>query len=389
MLKKRLPISLLALSMFTTLGSVGAQAQEVTPPIDCGPGDGRDDLTTSGFKFEFDAPATGGNSAASNADETGTVWANRSATFPFNANLAPSAGGKLKATLSWANNPHDYDLYIVDDESGGVIASSENFNQTDPTGEQVTDVEIAHCQDISVLVRNWVAGPTERLSLAVEIAPGEQLLACAENDPAPGCSGKAAGEAPDFVADTRSRLYMGGDRPGMVAATARYAASVAGTEAPMAQKLVAARPTSGVPNSHTRPVVGNPDFGEYNNFFPFFRMKLPQPVTFSGPVTMLAWVSSRTMNPTDKLWFDLHLDGALVKRVEVIGKATRGPKPVLVTFEGYDATEALESLTVGITSPRGNDDPPNQASYAEWTLFYDSVQYQSRVTLPFALPASS
>jgi hypothetical protein len=388
MLKKRLPIGLLALSMFTTLGSVGAQAQEGPPPIDCGPGDGREQLTKDGFQFQFDAPSTGGNTAASDADTSGSVWANRTATFPFDLNLAPSASGTLKATLAWANNPHDYDLYIRDDDSGGIIASSENFNQTDPTGEQVTDVEIAHCQDISVLVRNWVAGPTEPLTLTVAITPGDQLLACAENDPAPGCAGKAAGAAPDFVADNRSRLYMGGDRPGMLAATARYAASVAGTDAPMAQRLVPTRPSSGVANTHVRAVAGNPDFGEYNNFFPFFRTRLSQPVTFSGPVSVLAWISSKTMTATDKLWFDFHLDGALVKRVEVIGKAGPGPKPVLVTFDGYDATEALESVTVGITSPRGNDDPPNQASYAEWTLYYDSVQYQSRVTLPVALPAS-
>jgi hypothetical protein len=64
-----------------------------------------------------------------------------------------------------------------------------------------------------------------------------------------------------------------------------------------------------------------------------------------------------------------------------------GPKPVVVTFDGYDATEVLESITVGITSPRSYDNPPTDSSYAEWTLYYDSVQYQSRVTLPFALPA--
>ncbi|HEV3475608.1 MAG TPA: hypothetical protein VG602_09620, partial [Actinomycetota bacterium] len=247
--------------------------------------------------------------------------------------------------------------------------------------------DVAHCQDISILVRNWVGGPAVPLKLNVAVTPSEQLLACAEADPAPGCAGKTAGQAPDFVPDNRTRLYFGGDRPGNVAATARYAASVAGTDAPMAQKLVTARPTSGIANAHVRPVAGNPDFGEYNNFFPFFRTKLSQPTTFSGPVTVVAWLSSKTMKPTDKLWFDFHLDGALIKRVEVVGQAGPGPKPVVVTFDGYEPVEALESVTIGITSPRGNDDPPNQASYAEWTLYYDSVQYQSRVTLPVTLPA--
>jgi hypothetical protein len=387
MLKKRLPISLLALSMFATLGSVGAQAQE-TPPIDCGPGDGREQLTKDGFQFQFDPPATGGNTAASDADTSGSVWANRTATFPFTLNLAPNAGGTLKATLAWANNPHDYDLYIRDDESDGVVASSENFNQTDPTGEMVENVEIAHCQDISVLVRNWVAGPTERLTLTVTITPGDQLLACAEADPAPGCAGKAAGAAPDFVADNLSRLYFGGDRPGMVAAAQRYVYSTGGLgDAPMRQALTTSRPTSGVANVHVRPVHGNYDFGEYSPFFPYFRTRISQPTQVSGPITVLAWISSKTMTTSDKLWFDLHLDGALVKRVEVVGKAGPGPKPVVVTFEGYDAAEVLESITVGITSPRSYDSPPSDSSYAEWTLYYDSVQYQSRVTLPFALPA--
>lgn len=383
---RRVLPALVALVALASLGPA-AGAQEVVPPIDCGPGDGRHDLTVDGFKFEFDAPATGGNSAASSADETGTVWANRTATFPFNVNLAPHAGAKLKATLSWANNPHDYDLYIVDDESGGVIASSENFNQTDPTGEQVTDVEIAHCQDISILARNWVAGPTERLTLDVSITPGDQLLACGENDPAPGCAGKAAGEPPDFVLDTRARLFFGGSRPGMVAAALRYAYATGGAgEPPMHQALVSQRPTAGVPNSQTRLVHGNYDFGPDSPFFPYFKTRLAAPVTVSGPIQVLAWLSSRTMVPTDKLWFDLHIDGALVKRVEVTNIGA-GPKPVLVTIDGYEPTEALESVTVGITSPRAYDAPPTDASYAEWTLFYDSVQYQSRVTLPFALPA--
>ena len=373
----------LALAVLALLGPRAA-AQEIVPPIDCGPGDGREEITTSGFKFEFDGPTTGGNTAASDADTTGTVWANRTARFPFQSNLAPSAGGTLSATLTWALNPHDFDLYIVDDESGGVIASSENFNQTDPTKEEVMNVEIAHCQDISVLVRNWVAGPAERVNLQVNITPGEQLLACAENDPAPGCAGKAAGAAPDFVADRRARLFFGGNRPGTVAAALRYAYATGGAgDPPMHQTLTNSRPTTGVPNSQTRLVHGNYDFGPDSPFFPYFKTRLAAPVTVSGPIQVLAWLSSRTMVPTDKLWFDLHIDGALVKRVEVTNIGA-GPKPVLVTIDGYEPTEALESITVGITSPRAYDTPPTDSSYAEWTLFYDSVQYQSRVTLPFA-----
>lgn len=383
------PLALRALLALAVLAGLAPTAgAQTAAPIDCGPGDGREDLTTDGFQFQFDAPATGGNSAASDADTTGTVWANRTATFPFNANLAPATGGKLKATLTWANNPHDYDLYIVDDESGGQIAASENYNQTEPTREEVIDVDIAHCQDISILVRNWVAGPTERLTLTVSVTAGDQLLACAENDPAAGCAGKAAGDAPDFVPDNRARLYFGGDRPGMVAAAARYAYATGGAgDPPVHQSLVAARPTAGVPNSQTRLVHGNYDFGPDSPFFPYFKVNLNAPVTLSAPITVVAWLSSRTMAPTDKLWFDLHLDGALVKRVEALGKAGPGPKPVVVTFDGYDPTEVLESITVGITSPRSYDTPPDDATYAEWTLFYDSVQYQSRLTLPIALPA--
>jgi hypothetical protein len=382
MRKRNAPAGLLVLALLAVLAPA-AGAQEGPPPIDCGPGDGREDLTSSGFQFAFDAPATGGNTAASDADTTGTVWANRTARFPFESNLAPSAGATLNATLTWAMNPHDYDLYIVDDESGGVIASSENFNQTDPTKEGVTNVEIAHCQDISILVRNWVAGPTERLNLQVTVMPGDQLLACAQDDPAPGCAGKAAGEPPDFVLDTRARLFFGGSRPGMVAAALRYAYATGGAgEPPMHQALVSQRPTAGVPNSQTRLVHGNYDFGPDSPFFPHFKTRLAAPVTVSGPIQVLAWLSSRTMVPTDKLWFDLHIDGALVKRVEVTNIGA-GPKPVLVTIDGYEPTEALESVTVGITSPRAYDAPPTDASYAEWTLFYDSVQYQSRVTFPF------
>ncbi|HEV3475609.1 MAG TPA: hypothetical protein VG602_09625 [Actinomycetota bacterium] len=377
----RLPGLLAPLALVLAFGPVAA-AQEGPPPIDCGPGDGREQLTTQGFAFEFDAPMTGGNTAASDADTTGTVWANRTATFPFENNFAPHVGATLKATLSWANNPHDFDLYVRDDESGGIIAGSENFNQTDPTGEELT-VDVAHCQDISILVRNWVGGPAVPLKLNVAVTPSEQLLACAEGDPAPGCAGKTAGQAPDFVPDNRARLFFGGSRPGMVAAALRYAYATGGAgEPPMHQALVSQRPTAGVPNSQTRLVHGNYDFGPDSPFFPYFETRLAAPVTVSGPIHVLAWLSSRTMVPTDKLWFDLHIDGALVKRVEVTNIGA-GPKPVLVTFDGYDATEAMESVTVGITSPRAYDAPPTDASYAEWTLFYDSVQYQSRVTFPF------
>ena len=378
-MKKLSVIGALAL---VTLVPLAARAEA---PIDCGPGDGRESMTTQGFELTFDPPATGGNSGASNADETGTVWANRSATFPFRANFAPHASATLKLAITWANNPHDFDLYFIDAE--GNSTASENFSQTEPTGESVTVEGVKHCDEFTIVVRNWVAGPVEPVKLTATVEPGAGLLACGEADPAPGCAGKAAGEAPAFVPDDRARLYFGGDRPGMVAATARYAASAAGQQSPMRQALTPARPTAGVPDIFTRPVAGNPDFGEANNFFPYFRTQLSKPVTVSGPVHVLAWVSSRTMTATDKLYFDLHLDGSLVKRVEVAGKAGRGPKPVLVTIDGFEPTEATDSITVGITSPRGNDDPPNQASYAEWSLFFGSVQYQSRVTLPFALPA--
>ena len=375
--------AMLAAAIATAMLAPFGPAQAATP-IDCGPGDGRESLTTQGFQFSFLPPATGGNSAASSADETGTVWANRTATFPFRANFAPHASANLKVDLAWANNPHDFDLYFVDAEGNG--AASENFNQTDPTGESLVQEGVKHCDEFKILVRNWVGGP-ERLTLKITVEPSEALLACGEADPAPGCAGKAAGEPPAFVPDDRARLYFGGDRPGIVAAQARYAASVAGQQSPVKQALTPTRPSIGVPDAFTRPVAGNPDFGEASNFFPYFRTDLAKPVTMSGPVHMLAWLSSRTMDADDKLFFDLHLDGGLVKRVEVVGAVGKGPKPVLVTFDGYEATTVEQSITVAITSPRGNDDPPNQASYAEWTLFYDSVQYQSRVTLPVALPA--
>lgn len=379
-MRKVLLIGALVTATLAPFGTARAESL-----IDCGPGDGRESMTTQGFEFTFLPPSTGGNSAASSADTTGTVWANRTATFPFRANFAPSATATLKLTLAWANNPHDYDLYFVDAE--GNVTGSENFNQTDPTGEALTMEGVKHCDNFAILVRNWVAGPAEQLTLKVVVEPTGDTLACADGDTAPGCAGKAAGEAPSFVPDDRARLYFGGDRPGMVAATARYAFTTGGQQPPIRQALVATRPNTGAPNFHTRPVAGNPDFGEGNNFFPYFRTEVAKPVTISGPVHVLAWLSSRTMDADDKLFFDLYLDGGLIKRVEVTPALGPGPKPVLVTIDGYEPTEVTTSVTVGISSPRGNDDPPNQASYAEWTLLYDSVQYQSRATLPVALPS--
>lgn len=372
MLRKRLPIGLLALSMLTMLGPA-AGAQEITP-IDCGPSDGRERLTTQGFESTFEAPRVAAPELAATVGVTGNaITPHRSAHFYFQADLTPYAAGTLKVTLDW-ENPSDFDVYHFDAE--GNRTGSDTSNIDGGTTIEQFEVEIAHCSLFSIEVRNWAGSPAEQLKLTMAVVPGDHLLACAENDPAPGCAGKAAGEAPAPVADARTRLYLGGD-PGQVSMVHAFAGN---SDLPQG-RLEGGRPTGGTPNQYTRPVVGFRD--QYQNpFLPHWLGTFEQPRMIEGEANVLMWVSSRTEDATGALYVDLYADSALIGQVKVPGDQLKpDPTPLFVTVP---ILEPIEATTVGLqvgTNPAIATSGPGNPADAHVTLFYGSVQYPARVTL--------
>jgi hypothetical protein len=354
----------------------GAQTDEATP-VDCGPGDGRERLTPAGFTAELEAPVVPAPLLAATAEQTAAVQPYRRAVYAFTADFTPADGGTIAAALSWTDgDPSDYDVFIVDAE-GNELGRSAEFNQTGPYREEATAF-VEHCQDFSIAITNFAGRPLGDLAFAVTVTPNEEAqLACAEGDPAPGCAGKAAGEAPAPVADTRTRLYLGGD-PGQASMVHAFAAN---DDLPQAT-LDPQRPTSGTPNSYTRPVVGFRD--RYRNpFVPHFTAAFDEPVDLVGEATALVWVSSPTLDQGGTLFVDLYADGGLLSSVQIPGaEVGTAPTPLLVRFPDLDAPEALSvTLQLG-TTPAVSSNGPGNPGDALFTVHYGGVQFPSRVTLP-------
>lgn len=360
-------------ALAASLLAAPAAAQQAVP-IDCGPADGSERLTTDGFAATFDAPVAKTYEATAAKEHTGVVGAHRDAVFAFTADFTPYTSATLEVTLDWTD-VGDFDVFVVDADGNELASGTNRFEFEGPESAIVT---LRHCQTFAIVARTGPGHPGSVMALDVTVDPGSTLLACADGDPAPGCAGKEAGEAPDPVSDTRTPLYLTSDGPGQVVLAAQYA------DETHRGHLEDERPTGGTANTFTRPVTGNPDFGPYTPFFPTFFAPLTQPTSISGPVQALAWISSTTMGPDDVLYFDLLIDGGQVQRIEVPGSVLAGsgvPTPILVTFDDFGSVTAGAHVGFQITSPRANDEPPDQLGQAEWTLYYDSVQFQSRLTL--------
>lgn len=357
--------------------------------VDCGPDDGRERLTSSGFALSFSAPVVTAPELAATRLATGNAIAPyRSAQFPFTVDLAPAASGVLTAQLGWETpqdlNVYDFDLYVYD-SNGDLVAYSDAINALDGTYSEEAVGDLRHCERITVVVTNWMGGPgnappDEKLYLRLSLEPGAELLACLEGDTAPGCAGKPAGAAPDPVADTRSRLYLGGD-PGAVAMLHGYPAFQG--DVPFRGRLEPTRPTGGVPNGHARVLVGFRD--QYQNpLVPHFTTGFDEPTAIRGDVTALLWLSSPTMDATGTLFADLYTDGGLVSSVPVNGALLKDdPAPVAVTFPGLDIPELYDLTLQVATEPTvSTRDGVGNRSHAVVTLHYGSVQFPSRLTLP-------
>jgi hypothetical protein len=352
-------------------------ATAATSQVDCGPDDGRDRLTPNGYSLEFDAPAMTAPELAATHDVTGDVitpW--RSAPFAFTADLAPSKTASAKIRLDWTDSA-DYDIFVYDAEGSEIGRSDTSNIDAQVIGEEVV-LEIMHCDRFTVVVKSWAGRPDERLKLAISVTPSAQLLSCVAGDTAPGCAGKQPGQAPDPVADTRTRLYLGGD-PGQISMLHAYQ----NNGAPFHGTLATARPTGGTPNSHTRALVGFHD--QYQNpLVPHFSVDFAEPRTIKGNVPLVFWASSPTLDATGTLYAILFGDGEALRTVPIKGDSvTKDPTRVAVTFEGIDAP-ALERLTLQIaTRPVATSGGQvNNPRDALVTVHYGCVQFPSRLTLP-------
>lgn len=366
-----LPLATLALVLGVMPGA-GAASN-----VDCGADDGRDRLTTEGYSLTFDAPTATAPELAATHDVTGDlVTPYRSAQFEFTADFSPYAAASVKVNLDW-ENPSDYDIFVYDHE-GAELARSDGSNIDGQTSMEELILDVNHCDRFVIAAKNWAGSPEESLKLAITVTPGTQLLACAEADTAPGCTGKQAGQAPDFVPDTRTRLYLGGD-PGQIAMLHAYQ----NNGAPFRGTLAASRPTGGSPNSHTRALVGFHDQWQ-NPLVPHFTGTFTEPRAITGDVTTLLWASSPTLDATGKIFATLYGDGAVLKTVEIAGnRVTSNPTRLAITFPGIDAlVESSLTLQVATAPVATSGGQTGNARDALVTLHYGSVQFPSRVTLP-------
>lgn len=379
-------------------GGLLAAPASAAPPIVCPADDGRERITTDGLTREFEAPAPPAPELAATHDATGDgIRRHRTAHLFLRADFTPYEYGTLAFTLNWTNSS-DYDLHVFDGEGNEIgVSNASNIDGGDTKFEAVDVAEIPHCGDLTVEVRNWAGRPDELLRLGIAFKDPGPLLACALDDPAPGCAGKEEGEPPVRILDTRTRLYLGGDRPGQLSMQGHYVFGVPSAGAPpLKASLAPTRPAGGRTNSFTKTAGGNPEQHE-NPFMANYSYPVTQPTLIKGDVRALLWVSSQTFpQGGGPLFVDLWADGTAalagtkLARVEVPGTAIGAiPTPVRVTFTGMDAVIeselVLQVSSEPVATSAGVLGDPNDA---EWTIYYDSVQFASHLTLdpPTAAP---
>ncbi len=375
----------------------GGSANAVQASLDCPQPDSRGQLTTDGLTLDFDAPVVTAPELAAPAPANHPfLTAQRSANFSFRANFTPYQSGDLTFRLTWPDSS-DFDIFVFDAEGSELGRSAEsNIDGGDTRFEEVTIQGILHCDDLAVAVRSWAGRPDQKLTLKVDFKNPGPVFTCAADDPHTACAGKAAGEPPVRVADTRTRLYLGGDRPGQAAMAGHYPLATAGQgEPPLSGRLSTQRPTGGVPNTFTHTAAGNTNQNK-NPFQAHFTLPFAEPGTITGDVDALVWVSSETLKNGGILYVDLFVDGTgpltttRQARVSIPGAQIQShPTPIRVSFSNVEIPVetdfTLQVATDAVATSAGTVGRPEDA---QWTLWYDSVQFPSHVTLRLPSPAA-
>lgn len=371
-------VLLFVLSAVLFVGVLPAGAATETSDVSCPDADGRERLTLDGAKATFDAPLPFPALAAT-GEFTVAVSGYRRAVWQYQADLSPVSSADVVVDLTWADPVSDYDIFVTDAE-GFEIARSDDVNPGAAAAEQA-GFTVAHCEMFTVSITNFAGQIGQDLNLEIKAAPAADAtgLTCREGDTAPGCAGKAAGDAPTAVADSRGLLYLAGD-PGQASMIHTQAGA---DEVPFRATLDSTRPTGSTPNSYTAPPVG---FNTYQNpFQAYFSTVFDEPRDIAGDVTALVWVSSQTMSQGGTLVAELFVDGGgSVGRVEIPGTSIgANPTALPLRFANVNAPDAADlTLQLGkepVAASNGSTSSPGNATF---TVHYGSVQFPARVTLP-------
>lgn len=345
-----------------TLPLLVAATQGPLPAPGCESVAGREPLGLDGFSLTYDAPAMTAPELAATNDITGDVVTNhRSASFWFYADAAPYDEMKLDVSLTW-DDPSDFDVYLFDDSYGFELraAGSDTSNFEEQTTSESFSYTIGDCTPFHIVTRAWAGAAVETLNLQIEVTP----------------VGDPADEAPRNDAPTI--LYASSDRPGQAAMLHDYV----GNDNLPQSRLVPERPTTGQPNQYTRPILGFDD--AKNPFLPFFtRQDFAAPLAMDGEVSALVWASSSTMPQGEsELLVHLFADGTDLGPAAIpASELGDEPRPFLVSFGVHDIPAVFDlTLQVGVP-PAVSTEGPGDPSHASHTVWYDSVQYQSRVIL--------
>jgi hypothetical protein len=369
-------------TLLLVLGALPAGAATETSNVACPETDGRERLTLAGIDTTIESPAP--YPALVSPVDTATAGAPvqpfRKATMEYQADFSPASEADLTIGITWEQFANDYDIFVYDGDGAEIGRSAAENPSAQVAAESVVIPGIEHCDRLSVVVTNFSGAPVQPLRYTVK-TESRGTLACGEGDTAPGCAGKPAGAAPDSVGDPRSILYLSGD-PGQTAMAHGFNDGV-----PTRSALTTTRPTSGKPNSFTRALLGNPTQNR-NLLMAHFSKTYSTPVTKTGPASALVYVSSPTLAQTDGgiLLVQLWADGTLLKEVKVPGKTVgAAPTAIKANFGVISLQEASRvTLQVGTINPVGTGagERPLEPADTAFTIWYDSVQFPARVTLP-------
>jgi hypothetical protein len=375
---------LLALVLVLGLAVLPATAEEGPESVvDCGTDASYERLSADGFAWDVAAPAGFPDPGAVRDESEGRTIALRSSHYYLQAELAPFERAPVTLDLEWVDGG-DFDLEVYD-HRGFAIGVSQAEDVVGEASERVT-VTLRHCQQVHVLIRNYTGIPGHPLSLSATVGEGTGALACVAGDPAPACDGVEAGDLPAPAgadSDTRTFHYLAG-APGQLSMVSD---TVAEEGNPLVPGTSQDRPSGTIPNAYTRPVGGFNDQSR-NPFIAWFPVDGDRQLT--GDASALVYVSSPTLAgdadagiDPGTLEVDLWSDGALLASVEVPGDQVRDvPTPIFVTFPDLDRrVRSGLHLQIG-TTPAASSNGPGEPGNATHTVWYDSVQFPSRLTLP-------
>lgn len=340
---------------------------EAAPAADCEDTVGREVLTTEGLTLDVAAPGVTAPELQDSAAITGeAVTPHRTAHFFLTVDLAPHERASLDASIEWPEMSSDYDLYVYTYTEGirHLLAESKESN-IDGGDTRIEDISatVGDCQMLDIEIRSWAGSPAQDITLDLQLTP--------EGEPRTDVTARPA--------DGRVGLYLAGDRPGNLTPPQ----DTAGDAYPFMGRFSEERPTANVPNLTTRPVAGSTI--EKNPFQPWWAGQLDGFPVVQGNPSALVWLSSPTQQQDPGTVFvQLFLNGQ-EHTVEIPGsELTHEVRPFLVQFPEVDTQVGNFSLQVStdpIVSPNDQSEHTGDANHTVW---YDSVQYQSKLYLPVA-----